>query len=145
MWSRYKSESTSRFSFIWNSHCGKIFSIQLPMFLLNPHINLLLPGLTGTQKKNNTVLCSSGNFVPHKICGRKGIEHKRLEVKISKRASNTHLSTSANYSDLYLISSGWWSRSITLNIHRISIHTKGTRCRKFDTAPLLPSYETIYV
>ena len=51
MWRRYKSESITRFCPIWKIHRGTTLSIQWPKFRGKLHINLLLPGLTGMQKK----------------------------------------------------------------------------------------------
>ena len=66
-WSKYRSESRIKFWPTWNIHRGTIRSIQSPKFLGKAHINLLLPGLTGTQIKIRATLfcgiCDDGSWI----------------------------------------------------------------------------------
>lgn len=58
-WRRHKSESRTRFCSIWEIHLGMIRSIQRKKFLTGININLLLPGLTGTQRNTTSVFFSA--------------------------------------------------------------------------------------
>lgn len=56
------SESNIRFWPTWYSHRGVILWSQIPMFLGNAQITLLLPGATGMQK--NTSMTRGAFFLP---------------------------------------------------------------------------------